>query len=112
MKLTAEQVAEMTKLSVGTVRVYASRQKLGTREGNKRFFSKDDVKKLTKGSASPAHKQVATKKKKTAAAKVTRKGSSKAPVLSQKASPDLKRIITPEPEAKKRSFWSFFLRKK
>ena len=50
MKLTIEQLSKRTKLSVPTLRVYVSRQKLGTKVGNNRFFSQTDVDKLLKGS--------------------------------------------------------------
>jgi hypothetical protein len=49
VKLTIEQVSKLTKLSIPTLRVYVSRQKLGTKVGNNRFFSQADVQKLLKG---------------------------------------------------------------
>ena len=50
MKLTIEQLSKLTKLSIPTLRVYVSRQKLGTKIGNKRVFSQSDVQKLLKAS--------------------------------------------------------------
>ena len=51
MKLTIEELSKRTKLSIPTLRVYVSRQKLGTKVGNNRYFSQADVDKLTKGSS-------------------------------------------------------------
>jgi DNA-binding transcriptional MerR regulator len=50
MKLSIEQVSKLTKLSVATLRVYVSRQKLGTKAGNRRVFSQSDVQKILKKS--------------------------------------------------------------
>lgn len=50
MKLTIKQLSKLTKLSIPTLRVYVSRQKLGTKIGNKRVFSQSDVQKLLKAS--------------------------------------------------------------
>jgi hypothetical protein len=62
--------------------VYVSRQKLGTKIGNKRFYSQSDVQKLLKVSK----KSPATKKAKTPAKKViSRKKSATAAVESPSA---------------------------
>ncbi len=107
MKFTVEQVAKLTKLSAATVRVYASRQKLGTREGNKRYFSKADVNKLMqKAPAAGARKPAPTKKRK---ARTTRPASRpQKPVQKpvEKKAPEMKAETPP----KKRSFWSFLRR--
>jgi hypothetical protein len=70
MKLTIEQLSKLTKLSIPTLRVYVSRQKLGTKVGNKRMFTQADVQKLLKvskkspgkSSKSPARKSGGAKK--------------------------------------------------
>ena len=65
MKLTIEQLSKLTKLSIPTLRVYVSRQKLGTKIGNKRVYSQSDVQKLLKASKkSPAGKEMKTPAKK------------------------------------------------
>jgi hypothetical protein len=48
VKLTIEQLSKLTKLSIPTLRVYVSRQKLGIKQGNRRVFSQSDVQKLLK----------------------------------------------------------------
>jgi hypothetical protein len=65
MNLTIEQLSKLTKLSVPTLRVYVSRQKLGTKVGNKRMFTQADVQKLLKES-----KKSPAKSSKSAARKV------------------------------------------
>ncbi len=124
MKLTVEQVAKMTKLSTATVRLYASRKKLGTKEGNRRYFSKQDVEELrgTPSSASrktktaskaakkgkPAGKKAAAKK--PVARKATRKRLPKAASAPVTAEAKGKPAAMPEPRVEKRSFWSLFRR--
>jgi Helix-turn-helix domain len=111
MKLTIEQVAKLTKLSVPTLRVYASRQKLGKKEGNKRYFTQDDVKKLLKGSPAPASKKKASKKAKPAAAKKATRTPAKAARKTIAAAPAAKRTEpASQPVAAKKSFWSFLRR--
>jgi hypothetical protein len=114
MKLTVEQVAKLTKLSVPTVRVYASRQKLGTKEGTKRYFSQDDVKKLLKGSSSPSAtkkpakkaKAAPARKAKPAAAKKAPKKPAKPPQKSSQSTPVARRPEPAKPQVKRASFWS------
>jgi hypothetical protein len=118
MKLTIEELSKRTKLSIPTLRVYVSRQKLGTKVGNNRFFSQVDVDKLMKGSkrggarkpakaakaakAAKSSPPAKTARKKTAARKAVRK-----PVVPSKpvAAPAPQK---PELKAKpaRRSFWS------
>jgi hypothetical protein len=88
LKLTIEQVSKLTKLSIPTLRVYVSRQKLGTKVGNNRFFSQADVQKLLKGSRRPAGKPEA----KTAA---------KAPSKKAKVAKAKKAAPRPKPAAAK-----------
>jgi DNA-binding transcriptional MerR regulator len=114
MKLTVEQVAKLTKLSIPTLRVYASRQKLGKKEGNKRYFSQDDVKKLLKAPSPAAKKKPAKKAKPVAAKKSAKKAAKKPAKASQKtvqAAPVAKRPEPAKPQVEKRSFWSFLQRK-
>ncbi len=110
MKLTVEQVAKLTKLSVPTLRVYASRQKLGKKEGNKRYFSQDDVKKLLKGASSAPAKKAPAKSAKKAAKKVASKPA-KAPrkTTAAPAAKHAEPVKTQKTERK--SFWSFLQRK-
>ena len=72
MKLTIEQLSKLTKLSIPTLRVYISRQKLGTKVGNKRVYSQTDVQKLLR---SPK-KLPAVRKPETPAGKVVARGKS------------------------------------
>jgi hypothetical protein len=66
MNLTIEQVSKLTKLSVPTLYVYASRQKLGKKVGNRKVFSQADVQKLLKGSKkSPPKNKLKAPAKKT-----------------------------------------------
>ncbi len=123
MRLTIEELSKRTKLSVPTLRVYVSRQKLGTRIGNNRFFSQADVEKLMKGSKRGAGKGRGAKARKTgpaarsARAKQARsrparaKPVRKAPAAAKPATPVRPAVAAPvaaRPEQKpvKRSFWS------
>jgi len=72
MKLTIEQLSKLTKLSIPTLRVYVSRQKLGRKVGDKRVFSQSDVQKLLKSSKRPpAEKKIKPPHKKAEASKKT-----------------------------------------
>jgi hypothetical protein len=113
MKLTVEEVAKLTKLSVATIRLHAAKKKLGTKEGNRRYFSRKDVDEI-KGSSSSgsAAKRPAGKKpadRKPAGKKPLRKPPagrklSAPPVVETKA----RQVAKPEPRPEKRSFWSIF----
>jgi hypothetical protein len=115
MKYTVEQVAKLTKLSTATVRLYASRKKLGTREGNRRYFSQKDVDLLTKTPSSGARKRKPGRKAAPAKRKVGGKKPSRAASTSAarelKAKPAEKIAAKPAPKPERRSFWSFFQRK-
>ncbi len=116
MRLTIEELSKRTKLSVPTLRVYVSRQKLGTKIGNNRFFSQADVEKLMKGSKRGAGKGRRAKARKagssvrSAKAKQARtrparvKPARKAPVAAAK--PAAPPVARPEQKPVKRSFWS------
>jgi len=109
MKYTVEQIAKITGLTVNTLRVYTSQKGLGTRSGNRVYYTDADVAKLKKGRRSPAAKGKAWKKpaqKRSAPAPVKAKPRKRAgeekPVKEQPAP-----IVNKEEPAKKRSFWSF-----
>jgi hypothetical protein len=106
MKLTVEEVAKLTKLSVATIRLHAAKKKLGTREGNRRYFSRKDVDAIkgsspsggaTRGAAGrkPAGRKPAAKKqaaKKPAAGKTAaKKPASAAPAARKGAAPAKRR---------------------
>ncbi len=111
MKLTVEQVAKLTKLSVPTLRVYASRQKLGKKEGNKRYFSQDDVKKLLKGASAAPSKKAPAKKAATKAQKKVAKKPARASRKTVTAAPAAKHAEPVKTQkAEKKSFWSFLRR--
>jgi DNA-binding transcriptional MerR regulator len=94
MKLTIEQVSKLTKLSIPTLRVYVSRQKLGTKVGNNRFFSQADVQKLLKGSRRAGGKAEA----KTATKAPSKKAKVAKPAKAAKAA---KAAPRPKPAAAK-----------
>jgi DNA-binding transcriptional MerR regulator len=104
MKLTIEQLSKLTKLSIPTLRVYVSRQKLGMKVGSKRLFSQSDVQALLKASKkSPVAKAGKSTPKKKVAAKKT-----KEPTKAAAARPKAEKTRTSEPAAKrvKPSFWT------
>ena len=72
MKLTVQDVAKMTKLSVSTVRQYSWRMKLGTKEGTRKFFTQAEAKKIGSKSLPKAAKKKAKPTKKTATKKKKR----------------------------------------
>jgi hypothetical protein len=59
MNLTIQQVSKLTKLSVPTLYVYTSRQKLGKKVGNKKVFTQADVQKLLRGPKKSLGKKIA-----------------------------------------------------
>jgi len=107
MKLTIEQLSKRTKLSVPTLRVYVSRQKLGTKVGNRRFFSLPDVQKLLKNSKGSKVKGKQREKTVKAAKKPTHTRASKQSTFKPKA--PLATVREPIAKTEKRSFWSFLL---
>ena len=63
MKLTVEDVAQLTGFTAGTVREYARRMGLGTIEGRKKVFTKAEAKELQFGELpKPATKKPSTKR--------------------------------------------------
>lgn len=101
MNLTIEQVSKATKLSVSTIRVYASQRNLGKKVGGKRIFSQADVKLLLKGSKpsakKPSKRTTRRPVKKAAEAKAIR-------VEKPKGIPSTHSSAIAKPE--KPSFWS------
>jgi len=69
MRLTIEELSKLTNLSISTLRVYASRQNLGKKVGNKRVFSQADVQKHLKSSKKAPGKAKSTNAKKKQGAK-------------------------------------------
>jgi hypothetical protein len=63
MKLAVKDVARITGLSVATVRSYASRMKLGKREGRYKVFSMKEAKLIDSGKLPPSPRANAGKKK-------------------------------------------------
>ena len=53
MKLTVKDVARITGLSIGTVRSYAWRLKLGKREGRSKVFTLEEAKLIDTGKLPP-----------------------------------------------------------
>ena len=107
MKLSIEQVSKLTKLSIPTLRVYVSRQKLGTKVGTKRVFSQSDVQKLLK----VAKKTPTTKKTKSPSRKTVPEKKSAPAKEASKAAPARPRtagVKSSEPASKpsKSSFWT------
>lgn len=124
MKLTIEQVAKLTKLSVPTLRVYASRQKLGTKVGNRRVFSQAEVQELLKSSKKSgakskgaAHSPARPAKKKTQARVSKRPRAAAKPATAKSppartstaqsaaAKPSTAKPMMPMAKPEKRSFW-------
>jgi DNA-binding transcriptional MerR regulator len=102
MNLTIEQVSKITKLSISTLRVYTSRQKLGKKVGNRKVFSQADVQKLLKSS-----KKSPSKSKSKAPAKKTSKKAIKAePVAASNGKVKPISAKAPVSEPTTQSFWT------
>ena len=113
MKLSMEQLSKLTKLSIPTLRVYVSRKKLGTKEGNKRVFSQSDVQKLlrdTKKAPADGKKAPAsTKKAAPKAAKAARKAAPRKQAGTPEAAKPKAQALkpsTPSVKTTKPSFWT------
>lgn len=106
MKLTIEQLSKLTKLSIPTLRVYVSRQKLGTKVGEKRVFSQSDVQKLLKSAKkSPAEKKVKPRTKKAKASKKTIKAVQTRSAAA-KPNASISKPITLSEKSTKPTFWT------
>jgi hypothetical protein len=107
MNLSIEQLSKLTKLSIPTLRVYVSRQKLGKKVGTKRVFSQSDVQKLLKvAKKSPAEKKQKPPARKTGAVKKSApvEQASKAPAARPKG--DKVRANEPAVKTVQASFWT------
>ncbi len=87
MRLTVDQVSDLTGLPVPTIRVYASRLKLGTRIGNNRFFSQADVQRILKGKRPETEKKAVKASPKKAAKKPAKKAAKTSKAKTAKARP-------------------------
>jgi hypothetical protein len=106
MKLMIEKLSRLTKLSIPTLRVYASRQNLGKKVGNKRVFSQADVKKLLEGSRkTQARRRATTETKKQGA---TKKPIKAEPIRASVGQPKVTDSTrgTPSFKSRKPSFWT------
>lgn len=65
MKLTIEDVAEMTGFTPGTVREYARRMGLGKKEGRRKYLTKADVKQIETGELPKPTSKKSTKEVRT-----------------------------------------------
>ena len=107
MNLSIEELSKLTKLSIPTLRVYVSRQKLGKKVGSKRVFSQSDVQKLLKvAKKSPAEKKPKSPAKKTRAAK--KSVTAKQPARAGSTKPKVEAVKTKEPPTKtaRTSLWA------
>ena len=104
MNLTIEQVSKLTKLSISTLRVYTSRQKLGKKVGTRKVFSQADVQKLLKSS----RKSPSKNKTKAPAKKPSKKVIKAKPVVApnDKAKPMSLGTEAPASKPTKQSFWT------
>jgi hypothetical protein len=62
MKLTVSDVARITGLSISTVRQYSWRMRIGTKVGNKKFFTNAEAKRLGSGKLPKPVKSAKTRK--------------------------------------------------
>ena len=106
MNLTIEQVSKLTKLSIPTLHVYTSRQRLGTKVGNKRVFSQTDVQKILKGST----KAPAKKKAKLPTKKRSRRTIKAEPIVASNSKPKAVSASTPTSKPTKQSLWTRLFR--
>jgi MerR HTH family regulatory protein len=107
MNLSIEQLSKLTKLSIPTLRVYVSRQKLGKKVGTKRVFSQSDVQKLLKvAKKSPAEKKPKLPARKTRAAGKSAPVKQPSKVTSARSKVDPVRGKEPSAKAPKASFWT------
>ena len=109
MSLTVEQLAKATKLSVSTVRVYASQRNLGKKVKGKRVFSQADVQTLLKGSEKSSPKKTIKAPARTASKKASKKTSKKSiktvEVKAAKPKPVISKPIPVVATTVKPSFW-------
>jgi hypothetical protein len=116
MKLTVEQVAKATKLSVATVRLHAANKKLGKKEGTRRYFSAQDVEAIKASSSSGSAKKKVGKPKakgrkpaagKPAARKPAARTLAGRPAAKPASPAKAPQAAAPAPKSEQRSFWDF-----
>ena len=101
MNLTIEQLSKATKLSVSTIRVYASQRNLGKKVGGKRIFSQADAKLLLNGS-----KKLASKKPSKTSKKPVRRTTKAVVVKVEKPKAETSPPSAVYSKSGRRSFWS------
>jgi hypothetical protein len=106
MKLTIEQLSKLTKLSIPTLRVYVSRQKLGTKVGNKRMFTQADVQKLLKVSKKSPAKSSKLPARKSGGAKKSPATREPAKTAVARPATDKARASGNSGKTVKSSFWA------
>jgi hypothetical protein len=109
MNLTIDQVSKLTKLSVPTLYVYASRQKLGKKVGTRKVFSQADVQKLLKGAKKTSPKKTTKAPSKKTSKKAIRTESVRASKPKAAAGKTIRVDTKPTPVSTKpvkASFWS------
>ena len=78
MKLTVQDVAKKTGLSISTVRQYSWRMKLGKKVGTKKFFTPAEATKIGSGTRGATKKKAGKKAvKKSKKGSAGRKGASR-----------------------------------
>jgi len=103
MSLTVEQLAKAAKLSVSTVRVYASQRNLGKKVKGKRVFSQADVQALLKGSEKSPPKKTT---KKAPARKASKKPVKTVEVKAAKPEAAIAKPIPVVVKTAEPSFWN------
>ncbi len=107
MKLTVEQVAKATKLSVATVRLHAANKKLGTKVGNRRYFNEKDLAAIKASPSSGSTKQKTARAKAAPRKAPARKKPARRPAAKPAAEPKPQQAAKSAPQPVKRSFWDF-----
>jgi cell division septation protein DedD len=107
MKMTVEQVAKATKLSVATVRLHAANKKLGKKVGNRRYFDEKDLAAIKASPSSGSTKKKPAKAKPAARTPAARKKPARAAAAKPAPAPKPAPAAKPVPNPEKRSFWDF-----
>jgi DNA-binding transcriptional MerR regulator len=107
MKLTIDQVAKLTGLSVSTVRAQTSKQHLGTKVGNKRSYTQGDVQKLIKssGKRKTSRKPKDAKKQASRNLKTSKSAGKQTPIKNVSKSQPTESVSAVT--LQKKSFWAF-----
>jgi hypothetical protein len=107
MKMTVEQVAKATKLSVATVRLHAANKKLGKKVGNRRYFDEKDLAAIKASPSSGSAKKKPAKAKPAARKPAARKKPARPAAAKPAPAPKPAPAAKPAPNPEKRSFWDF-----